>query len=274
MSRPCKSPPGRQSKAVEKQQLSQVALEPYEPNEQERAVLQAIFHRRESSPPSVRFKVETGDNGTQLAIDHADQAVGSLLLCNALGTANLALASGLVKQLADVARTGQAVTSSELAFVMALISDMRPRDATEALLLTQMAAVHNATVVAARKLNHVSTIQQQDSASNMLNKLARTFAAQVETLKKYRSTGEQSIKVQHVTVADGGQAVIGNVQTGGGVSSRNGGQPHEPCRPYEQSPPLLGNQQAHRGTMPCSSHERVDSLPLPRGTGRGAKGPG
>jgi hypothetical protein len=42
----------------------------------------------------------------------------------------------------------------------------------------------------------------------MFNKCARTFAAQVEALKKYRSTGEQSIKVQHVNVHDGGQAIV------------------------------------------------------------------
>ena len=67
-----------------------------------------------------------------------------------------------------------------------------------------MAAVHNATMTAARRLAHVDTISQQDSASNMLNKLGRTFAAQVEALKKYRSSGEQNIKVQHVTVNEGG----------------------------------------------------------------------
>ena len=50
----------------------------------------------------------------------------------------------------------------------------------------------------------------------MLNKLGRTFAAQVEALKKYRSSGEQNIKVQHVTVNEGGQAIVGNVQAGGG----------------------------------------------------------
>jgi anion-transporting ArsA/GET3 family ATPase len=76
-------------------------------------------------------------------------------------------------------------------------------------------------VSAARRLAHVETLTQQDSASNMLNKLARTFAGQVETLKKYRSTGEQNIKVQHVNVADGGQAVIGNVSTGGGAHGKN-----------------------------------------------------
>jgi hypothetical protein len=44
--------------------------------------------------------------------------------------------------------------------------------------------IHNATMMAARRLNHVDTIAQQDSASTMLNKLARTFANQVEALKK------------------------------------------------------------------------------------------
>src|SRR5262249_52057672 len=66
----------------------------------------------------------------------------------------------------------------------------------------QMAAIHKTTIVAATRLARVETIPQQDSASNMLNKLARTFTAQVEALKKYRSAGEQTIKVQHVTVSE------------------------------------------------------------------------
>ena len=66
----------------------------------------------------------------------------------------------------------------------------------------------------------IENIPQQDSASNMLNKLARTFAAQVEVLKKYRSAGEQTIKVQHVTVNDGGQAIVGNVNQGVGAQQK------------------------------------------------------
>ena len=85
------------------------------------------------------------------------------------------------------------------------------------MLAAQMAAVHNATMAAARRLAHVESLAQQDSASNMLNKLGRTFTAQVEALKKYRSTGEQSIRVQHVTVNDGGQAIVaGNLEARGG----------------------------------------------------------
>ncbi len=83
------------------------------------------------------------------------------------------------------------------------------------MLAAQMGAIHMATMTLARRLNHVETIPQQDAAERALNKLARTFATQVQTLKKYRSKGEQVVRIERVTVKDGGQAVVGNVQTGG-----------------------------------------------------------
>jgi hypothetical protein len=63
----------------------------------------------------------------------------------------------------------------------------------------------------ARRLAHVENIPQQDSAERAFNKLTRTFAAQVAALKDYRSRGEQKMTVQHVHVAEGGQAIVGNV---------------------------------------------------------------
>ena len=78
-----------------------------------------------------------------------------------------------------------------------------------------MAAVHNATMTFARRLAHVDNIPQQDSAERAFNKLARTFAAQVEALKRYRTGGEQIVRVEHVTVNEGGQAIVGNVSHGG-----------------------------------------------------------
>jgi hypothetical protein len=83
----------------------------------------------------------------------------------------------------------------------------------------------------------------------MLNKLARTFASQIEALKKYRSGGEQTIKVQHVTVNDGGKAIVGNVSQGGGGTAKNGGQPHEPCAADECGPALLRHEQALQTPM-------------------------
>ena len=57
----------------------------------------------------------------------------------------------------------------------------------------------------------------------MLNKLARTFATQVETLRRYRTGGQQNVRVEHVTVNEGGQAIVGNV--GGGRGKRRAATP-------------------------------------------------
>ena len=47
------------------------------------------------------------------------------------------------------------------------------------------------------------------------------------TLQKLRTGGRQTVVVQHVNVADGGQAVIGTVNSPGrGVDEKTGEQPH------------------------------------------------
>jgi len=63
---------------------------------------------------------------------------------------------------------------------------------------------------------------------NRANRLLRTFAAQVEALKKHRSKGEQHFTVEHVHVHSGGQAVVGAVNQGHAGTeaprSRTGGE--------------------------------------------------
>ncbi len=39
---------------------------------------------------------------------------------------------------------------------------------------------------------------------------------QVDALKRYRTGGQQKVTVEHVTVNDGGQAIVGSVEKGGG----------------------------------------------------------
>ena len=56
-----------------------------------------------------------------------------------------------------------------------------------------------------------------------------TFAAQMSALKEYRSKGEQKMTVQHVHVAEGGQAIVGNVNArfeGIGARKKSEDQPH------------------------------------------------
>jgi hypothetical protein len=136
----------------------------------------------------------------------------------ALGTTSYDFSDGLLDQLANASSKGAKSDEDGINFMLAVIAGVEPRDEIEAMLAAQMAAVHKATLTFARRLAHVENIPQQDSAARAFNTLARTFASQMEALKRYRTGGEQKVTVQHVTVNEGGQAVVGNVSQapGGG----------------------------------------------------------
>jgi hypothetical protein len=130
---------------------------------------------------------------------------------------------GLFSQIGNAASKGAKVDEAATGFALSVLEGIKPRDEVEAMLAAQMAAMHMATMTFARRLNHVENIDQQDSAEKTFNKLARTFTMQIDALKKYRSSGEQRITVQHVTVNDGGQAVVGTINHSGRVGETEGG---------------------------------------------------
>jgi len=103
-----------------------------------------------------------------------------------------------------------------LDFTTSVIVGSKPKDAFEAMLAAQMAAVHLATMRVAGTLSGAQFPRQIGSAGRSLNQLARTFAMQMDTLKRDRSSGQQVV-VKHVTVNEGGQAIVGDVRTGGGT---------------------------------------------------------
>jgi hypothetical protein len=133
----------------------------------------------------------------------------------ALGTMDQDFVNGLLGQLANAGTKGPKIDERGLNFMLSMVKAVKPRDELETMLAAQMAAVHMATMTFARRLAHVDNIPQQDSAERAFNKLARTFAAQLEALKRYRTGGEQKVTVKHVTVNDGGQAIVGNITHGG-----------------------------------------------------------
>jgi hypothetical protein len=141
----------------------------------------------------------------------------------AIGTTSPDFLAGLVTQLANAGSKGKNLDQAGINFMLAVVKGIEPKDEIEAMLAAQMAAVHMATMTFARRLAHTENIPQQDSAERAFNKLTRTFATQMETLKRYRTGGQQKMTVEHVTVQAGGQAIVGNVSAapGGGSPLRN-----------------------------------------------------
>ncbi len=194
---------------------------PYTPTEAEWRALEGYFERMKKQAACPRLKVKKKD-GRAVAVgpDHSDVRIGSLLLMGAMGTASFGFMNGILKDVINVASQGKQPDERGMNFVLSVIRGVQPRDEVEAMLAAQMAAVHMATMTFARRLAHVENIAQQDSAERAFNKLARTFATQMEALKRYRTGGEQKVTVQHVSVGDGGQAIVGNVSHAPGGRAR------------------------------------------------------
>ena len=97
---------------------------------------------------------------------------------------------------------------------LSFIESAQPRDEMECALIIQMACTHSAAMAVAGRIGgahggdrHVAMM------ASAVARLMRTYAFQVETLRRLRSGGSQVIRIERVEVKDGGQAVIGNIKT-------------------------------------------------------------
>jgi len=224
------------------------AAKPYQPTPADAEAFKAYMAARKKAAP--RLKVVPGAKGA-VTIDYPDKAFGQISLLKALGTTDEDFLNGLVRQLVNVGSQGASPDERGINFMLAVIKGIEPRDQVEAMLAAQMAAVHMASMTFARRLATVENIPQQDSAERAFNKLTRTFAAQIAARKDYRSKGEQRMVVQHVHVAEGGQAIVGNVNApaeGVGARKKSEVQPH--ALAYAPGVEMPRQIEAERATVP------------------------
>jgi hypothetical protein len=165
-------------------------------------------------PETQKLVAETPVKSAVMRVDGNTVITSEKQAIETFGVNDIDFIAGLSNQIVQIGSQGKLPDEKGIAFVTSIIAGIKPRDTIESMLAAQMAAVHNATMVFARRLNHVDTVPQQDSASRAFNQLARTFAAQVEALKRHRNGGNQNVTVKHVHVHEGGQAIVGDVHTG------------------------------------------------------------
>ena len=181
---------------------------PYLPTPEEEASIESYRARVKNRPP--RIAVTRAGEGIAISARHSDTSTGYAVLTESFGSADLDFISGLLSQLPFSSKDPQ-VAEGELNFALSVIRSIGPRDQLEMMLAAQMAASHLLAMRSARSnMTTQSRIGEQiyDSA---FNKSARTFAMQLDALKRYRTGGEQKITVQHVQNVSAGQAIVGNV---------------------------------------------------------------
>jgi hypothetical protein len=166
--------------------------------------------------------------------------------------------------------TGQ----TEMNAALAAIDGTRPENEMAAMLASQMAATHSLAMDMLGRTRRAGTPEQMQAHGALATKLLRTFTAQTEALAKIKRGGEQTVRVEHVHVYQGGQAIVGAVSNRKGEGGGDDEKDNQACRTLDPraiaaapGPALLGPNEV--GDSLSEAHgERPEALQTPWRGGR------
>jgi hypothetical protein len=267
-------------KAAEEQAFADKLAKRPPPNPVERAEIEKARRRTKARTPRIAINIEDrGTAGRALYPDHCDEEGHRYRLADTFGTRSLefvrAMLNGLGNATADHSldydfspgRSNQVAMNAALA----VISGVQPKDEIEAMLAAHMAVTNIALLelvartrgsIANHKYEGGDGIKRLDGLGNLTNKFMRTYIKQVEGLTRKRRKGEQNIRVKHVHVYAGGEAIVGNVShRGGRGTAKNEQRAYERAqekpttRAISDSPAVRGADQK-REALPVTSDKK------------------
>lgn len=110
---------------------------------------------------------------------------------------------------------------------MAALVEFKPADGIEYMMAAQALALHSASIECLRRaMPHERSFEVSTSLRRQGANLSRSFLDGVAVLDRKRGkTSRQVVRIERVMVAPGGQAIVGNAQSGGpGPQQREGGR--------------------------------------------------
>lgn len=229
---------------------------------EDQAMLGAMVrHRDREVRPSVAIR---GGRDTEIACPHNDHVGHGIQIADAFGTRSGDFSHACINWLANAARDRNEPLSQEaINAALAVVAAAQPANEMEALLAVQMYATHDLSMEMMRRAKKAGDLRSMTEFGALATKLSRTMTAQIEALGKLRRGGEQTVRVEHVHVYEGGQAVVGVVNQGGGADGKRAGQSYGPGAAAAIGPALLGQDPAGNGVpMPCDA--RQEAVPHPR----------
>jgi hypothetical protein len=171
---------------------------------------------RPRRPGPVRIRIK-GIQGN--VVSFASQGPADLVwreqLKNTLGTMSDAFVDMALQHLQRAARMpGDGESEMAINGALAMISAAAPTNEVEAALAVQMAVTHMVSMVMMARIGggHGSD-RRLPMLAAAAAKLMRAHCLQVETYRRLRGGGDQHIRVEHVHVHEGGQAIVGAVNS-------------------------------------------------------------
>lgn len=174
-----------------------------------------------SSPPRRRARVALKRINSDISKPYPPDGDGKgwwMRLKLALGSESSDFVSATLTQIQNASRMPSGgISEASVNSVFAFVEATKPRNEIEAALAVQMACTHAVTMAVLSRAGgahggdrHVALMAAAGA------RLLRAFATQVETMRRMHNGGSQFIRVEHVHLEPGAQAIIGNVEKSGG----------------------------------------------------------
>src|SRR3982074_2977033 len=134
-------------------------------------------------------------------------------LKKALGTGSSDFVNASLHQLQAAAQLpGSGISETGINAALAMIEGFAPQNEVEAALAVQMACTHIATRSVRARLGpggaaEAPAVRLASAAARLL----RAFSTQFEAYRRLRHGGDQFVRVEHIHINEGAQAVIGSV---------------------------------------------------------------
>jgi len=110
---------------------------------------------------------------------------------------------------------------------VAAVVEAKPQDSLEGMAAAQLVAAHNAAMECHRRaMLQGQTFEGRKEALSQANRLSRSWATLLDALNKHRGKGQQKVTVEHVHVHEGGQAVVGTIESHQGGNNNATERPH------------------------------------------------
>jgi hypothetical protein len=178
----------------------QIADDARSPKDQ--ASIDELFARRDERKPKARLVYDRG-----VSVDDDEHGMATVRLMNALGVGDGDFVQAIARQVSDLASFNKdgTPTTERLNEVLTQAVSLKPRDETEAMLVVQMTALHEASIRAAGAFTREGSIEGLAMLGRTLAKLTRAYAHHVEVLQRKRAGNVQKIDVHHTYQGGGGK---------------------------------------------------------------------
>jgi hypothetical protein len=113
--------------------------------------------------------------------------------------------------------------------------------------------MHHNVMKFIERLGKSTTLAEFTTYGRLATALARAYTDQMAAHKHYGSTNEPAVRVQNVSVQDGGRAIVGNVTQNAGVAL-----------PNQTARPALAITDAKLAPMPRVSERQRQRVPRVR----------